>query len=95
MKYQVTINFYMDESFMNLVPAHRALIEELIESGQLEYYTVSIESMKSWMVFNAASKEIIQTLLKKSPLYDYWTIDIDELFVYDSKSFRLPELHLN
>ena len=32
-KYQVTIQFEMDENFMNLVPAHRILINNFIEKG--------------------------------------------------------------
>ena len=30
-KYQVTIHFDMDEQFMSLVPAHRVLINDLID----------------------------------------------------------------
>ena len=31
----------------------------------------------------------------KSPLYKYWTYNIEELFVYDSQQYRLPKLQLN
>ena len=33
--------------------------------------------------------------LSKSPLYKYWTVEIDELFVYDGQNYRLPALQLN
>jgi hypothetical protein len=44
---------------------------------------------------NAESKEAILDYLSKSPLYRWWTIEVDSLFVYDGKSYRLPDLVLN
>lgn len=94
-KYQVTVHFEMDDDFMIYVPAHRVYINSLIEKNVLDYYTVSMESQKSWMVCNAVSKIAVEEYLSKSPLYKYWTIEIDELFVYDGQSYRLPAVQLN
>ena len=94
-KYQVTIQFYMDDAFMTFVPPHRVYINSLIVKNIIDYYTVSMESQKSWMVFNAVSKIEVEKYLSKSPLYKYWTIEIDELFVYDGQSYRLPAVQLN
>jgi len=94
-KYQVTIQFEMDENFMNLVPAHRVLINNFIEKGTIDYYAVSMETQRCWMIMNAVSKLEVENQLMKTPLYKYWTIEIDELFVYDAQSYRLPALQLN
>jgi hypothetical protein len=94
-KYQVTVHFEMDDEFMTYVPPHRLYINSLIEKNIIDYYTVSMESQKSWMVINAASKIEVEEYLSKSPLYKYWTIEIDELFVYDGQSYRLPAVQLN
>lgn len=94
-KYQVTIRFYMDEEFMTLVPAHRTFINELIDKNIIDYYAVSMETQRSWMIINAADKKAVEAYLKQSTLYNYWTIEIDELFVYDSQAYRLPALQLN
>lgn len=94
-KYQVTVHFDMDDDFMSFVPPHRVYINSLIEKNILDYYTVSMESQKSWMVVNASSKIEVEEYLSKSPLYRYWTIEIDELFVYDGQSYRLPAVQLN
>jgi len=94
-KYQVTIQFEMDENFMNLVPAHRVLINNFIEKGTIDYYAVSMETQRCWMIMNAGSKLEVENQLMKTPLYKYWTIEIDELFVYDAQSYRLPVLQLN
>ena len=94
-KYQVTVHFDMDENFMSFVPPHRLYINSLIEKNILDSYTVSMETQRSWMIINAENKKEVEKILSKSPLYKYWTIEIDELFVYDGYSYRLPALQLN
>ncbi|HMO60821.1 MAG TPA: hypothetical protein PKC39_05440 [Ferruginibacter sp.] len=94
-KYQVTLYFEMDEKFMNLVPAHRVYINELIDSGVVDYYTVSLETQRCWIIVNALTKKEVIEHLKKSPLYAYWTVEVDELFVFDARNYRLPALQLN
>ncbi len=94
-KYQVTINFTMDENFMGYVPAHRIYINSLINKNVIDYYSVSMETQRSWMIINAKNKKAVEKYLSKSALYKYWTIEIDELFVYDGQPYRLPALQLN
>ena len=94
-KFQVTIRFYMDEEFMKLVPAHRTYINDLIDKNIIDYYGVSMETQRSWMVINAEDKKAVEAYLYKSTLFSYWTVEIDELFVYDSQAYRLPALQLN
>jgi hypothetical protein len=94
-KYQITIHFDMNDEFMALVPPHRVYINSLIEKNIIDYYSVSMETQRSWWIVNAANKKEVEKLLKKSPLYKYWTVEIDELFVYDSQTYRLPALQLN
>jgi len=94
-KYQAIIRFTMDEQFMNLVPPHRTYINYLINKNIIESYAVSMESQTVWVTFNAEDKVEVDKHLAKSPLYKYWTYDIEELFVYDSQMYRLPTLQLN
>ena len=94
-KFQVTIRFYMDEEFMKLVPPHRVYINDLIDKSIIDHYAVSMETQRSWMIINALDKKEVEEYLAKSSLHNYWTIEIDELFVYDSQAYRLPALQLN
>jgi muconolactone delta-isomerase len=94
-KFQVTIAFIMDDTFMNYVPDHRTYINYLINKGIIDSYTVSMVTLKSWMVINAPTREEVKELLMRSPLYKYWTYDIDEIFVFDGQGYRLPALQLN
>ena len=94
-KFLVTINFFMDEHFMTLVPAHRTYINFLINKGVIDSYAVSMESYRSWIMMTAETKDAIRDYLQKSPLYNYWTFEIDELFLYDGQTYRLPALQMN
>ena len=94
-KYMVTINFFMDSEFMTLVPMHRTYINYLINKNIIDSYAVSMESYQSWIMMTADTKESVMDYLAKSPLYKYWTIAIDELFVYDGITYRLPALQMN
>lgn len=94
-KYQAIIRFEMDEQFMNLVPPHRTYINYLINKNIVDSYVVSMESQTVWITINAESKEEADKVLGKSPLYKYWTYDIEELFVYDGQLYRLPTVQLN
>ena len=94
-KYLVTINFFMDDEFMTFVPPHRTYINYLINKGIIDSYAVSMESYRSWIMMTADSKEQVMDYLKKSPLFKYWTVEVDELFLYDGQTYRLPALQLN
>ncbi|NML21775.1 hypothetical protein HHL16_12865 [Pseudoflavitalea sp. G-6-1-2] len=94
-KYQVTIQFEMDDDFTSLVPSHRVYINTLIEKGIIDQYVVSMESQRIWITFTAEEKEDVDSYLTQSPLYRYWDYEIDELFVVDGQHYRLPALRLN
>ena len=94
-KYQVTIQFEMSEDFMELVPLHRTYINFLINKGTIDHYAVSMETQRSWITLNATNKKEVEKLLKKSPLFKFWTFEIDELFVLDGQHYRLPEVNPN
>jgi hypothetical protein len=94
-KYQVTIHFEMDEHFMSLVPPHRIYINSLIEKDVIDYYSVSMETQRCWMILNANGKKQVYEILAESPLRRYWKMEVDELFVYDARHYRLPGVQLN
>jgi len=95
-KFQVTIQFEMDDEFMSLVPSHRVYINSLIEKGTIDQYLVSMETQRVWITFTARDKAEVEQRLKKSPISKYWTlIEVDELFVVDGQHYRLPALQMN
>jgi len=93
--YQVTIQFEWNEEFAALIPSHRTYINMLINKNIIDQYVVSMESQRVWITLNAESKAEVKKILKKSPLFQYWTYEIDELFVLDGQLYRLPAVQLN
>lgn len=94
-KFQVTIKFDMSEEFMELVPPHRTYINYLINKDIVDLYAVSMETQRVWITLNAETKEEVEKLLSKSPLYKFWTFEVDELFVLDGQHYRLPAVQPN
>ena len=94
-QYQVTIKFEMNDDFMDLVPPHRTYINFLINKGTIEHYAVRMKTQRSWITLIAENKAAVEKILKKSPLYKFWTYEIDELFVLDGQHYRLPEVNPN
>lgn len=94
-KFQVTIHFEMDDEFTSLVPSHRVYINTLIEKGIIDQYVVSMETQRVWITFTAERKEEVEDHLAQSPLFRYWSVEVDELFVVDGQHYRLPALQLN
>ena len=94
-KFQAIIKFTLDDDFMTLVPPHRTYINYLINNGIIDMYAVSMESQTVWITINGKNKTEIDTILTKSPLYKFWTYEIEELFIYDSQQYRLPKFQLN
>jgi hypothetical protein len=94
-KYQVTIHFEWNEETMKIISEHREYINSLIEDLVIEHYAVSMETQTTWITINAESKTEVRNLLSKSPFYKYWTLEINELIIWDGQTYRLPAVQLN
>lgn len=94
-KFQVTILFDWEDSFKEMLSEHRTYINKLILDGVIDHYAVTMESQRIWITVNADSKDAIDYILAKSPLYKYWSYQIDELYVIDGSQYRLPAVQLN
>ncbi len=94
-KFQAIISFKMDDEFMTFVPQHRTYVNFLLKRSIIESYAVSMESQTSWITFSVEKRGDVDVFLSQSPLYKYWTYTVEELFVYDSAQYKLPELQLN
>ncbi len=95
-KFQVTIQFEMDDEFMSLIPSHRVYINSLIEKGTIDQYVVSMETQRVWITISSETKVMVEKQLRKSPISKYWiSMEIDELMVIDGQHYRLPALQMN
>jgi hypothetical protein len=94
-KYQVTIHFEISDQFMELLPEHKSYINFLIGEGIIDHYAVSMETRRAWITIGAKTKKDVIRLLSKSPLYRFWTHEVDEIYVLDGQQYRLPIMQWN
>jgi hypothetical protein len=85
----------MDDEFMELVSPHRTYINYLINKEIIDQYAVSMQTQRIWITLSATGKNEIDKILVKSPLFKYWTVEVDELFVIDGQHYRLPAVQPN
>lgn len=94
-KYQVTIYFENDEQFLDHYPTHSDYFDSLIDKEVIDYFTISLETNRCWIVFSAINKIEVSNYLQFTHANKLWTVEIEELFVFESQSYRLPALQLN
>jgi hypothetical protein len=81
---------------MDLIPKHRALIDELILKSIIDSYAISGEAGRGWIIINANNKKEAKNHLMKSPIAKYFfDIEIEQLLVYDSQLYRFPKIMMN
>lgn len=94
-KYQIIIYFENDDQFLDHFPTHKEYFDNLIEKGVIDYFTISLESNRCWIVFTALNKIEVSNYLQFTLSNKLWTVEIEELYVYESQHYRLPALQLN
>ncbi|OWP62596.1 hypothetical protein CDA63_13215 [Hymenobacter amundsenii] len=82
--------------FMVLIPRHRAFINQLLEQNVIESYAISADRTRGWVTMNGVDAAAIRAVVEQFPLYRFLQgIEIDELFIFDSKTTRFPAISLN
>lgn len=94
-KYIVIATFQWDDSLMEHIPGHRTVINSLIEARSIESYAVSMEVETAWITVIAKDKADVHRMLRASPLYTHWNMEVAELMIWDGQTFRLPALVMN
>lgn len=85
----------LSEEFYALVPEHRAYIDTLINDGIITLYAINEERTRGWTIVLAENAEEAMAVLEKSPIHAFLTCHVDELFIFDGETMRLPKVSLN
>ncbi|MEO6168160.1 MAG: hypothetical protein ABIO46_12355 [Chitinophagales bacterium] len=95
-KYLIT--FYLldlDERFWQLIPEHRELVNELLLKEVIETYGVNMERTKGWITLNAKDEEEVASIVESFPISNYYTYDVDQLFIFDNALGLMPKMVYN
>ena len=86
----------LEADFMALIPRHRAFISRLMEENIIESYAISADRTRGWVTMNGTDADAIWAVVAQFPLYHFLRgVEIDELFIFDSKANRFPAISLN
>ena len=84
------------EDFIAIIPKHRAFINQLISEHVIEYYAISADRGRGWVIINSDDEVTVRNVVKQFPLYPFFNVvEIDELLVYDSAASHFPHISLN
>lgn len=92
---QVRLPKELSPEFYALIPEHRAYIDKQIEEGTITLYAINSDRTHGWVVVAADTAELALAVVEQFPIYSYLEIEIDELFIFDGETMRLPKVSLN
>jgi muconolactone delta-isomerase len=91
----ITLPSELDEDFIALVPAQRALSMQMLRERKLLSYSLSMDRSRLWIIAEGRSEADVERLLRKMPLFGYFQFEINPLAFSESPVRMLPELSLN
>ena len=83
------------ERFISLIPQQRAKVNQLMRSGKLTNYALSMDRMKLWVFFIASSEQEVIELMNEFPLIDQMKPTIHPLMFHENIGFQFPVMSLN
>lgn len=84
------------QEFWQLIPAHREVINELMNKEILQTYAVNQVRSLVWAAISGPSAEEVLTIVEQFPIYEFMEdVTIDELFIFDNIGSALPRLVMN
>ena len=92
---EISLPEIQDEEFFNLIPSHRMLINDMIEKGIIQHYTINAARTKGWILFNCKNKNEVMVALLKMPIFDLVKFKIHDILIADGELYRLPKMNLN
>ena len=91
----ITLPDVFSPGFYELIPNHRARINELLEKRILLSYSLDMERKNVWAFVQAANEAELRNMLRSIPLINEVKFKITELAFHDSAPVSLPELIMN
>ena len=82
--------------FMALIPQNMEVTNKLLSEGKIQYYTVSLERSRVWMVVEAESEFDAESVLADLPLSPYMTPTFFPIMFHrNATNISFPAISLN
>ena len=92
---EISLPDELDDKFMRKIPAHRAYINQLINEGKVQSYTINEERSKGWILMSVKNENELDEIMEQLPIFEYISYDVFQVLVHDSEVFRFPKMHMN
>jgi hypothetical protein len=83
------------EEFIELIPAQRAMVNDLLYDGKISSYCVSLDRSKVWILMSAEDEDFVIDTLSCFPLIQFMDCVISELLFYNSAQLHISQISLN
>lgn len=81
---------------MAIIPQHRTFINQLLAEHVVEAYAISASRSRGWAIISGTDEAEVSAIVAQFPLYAYLrSIEVEELFIFDSAASRFPHISLN
>jgi hypothetical protein len=81
--------------FFQQLSAQRDIVVEMMDKGILLSYGLSEDRARLWIVVVANSKEEVNAITEKFPLFKFMSFRVEPMMFYNNSKHKLPELSLN
>jgi hypothetical protein len=96
-EYMVTFDLpkYFDEEFTSLIPAQRAIVNQLMKGGVITSYAVSLESSKLWVTLLSESEFEVKEIIESFPIIEKVDYRISRLAFRNTIQPLIPNFSVN
>jgi muconolactone delta-isomerase len=96
-EYMVVIDFprQIGTEFMALIPQQRARADELLNTGVITSYILSLDRSKLWVTMNAESDEDVARIVDTFPLRKFMRADILPIAFHHTGPRAFQQLSMN
>ena len=84
----------LTDSFLDLIPDQREILDLYFSEGKLLSYTVASDRSRVWAVFIAESESELLSYIDDLPMTPYMDYDYNELMFYNTVHL-MPAMSLN
>lgn len=81
--------------FMQLIPMHRAYIDDMIMEGKITSYAVSMDRTRLWAVIVAETEADAINIISRFPIIDHMEFEIFELLFHNAAHDLVSHISLN
>lgn len=92
---ELTLPVHASTDYMHLIPQQRSFVESMFKRGLITSYALALDRSKIWVTFLTATVEDAEAIIRKFPIADYITYNIQELAFRNSVSTMMPAVSLN